>query len=74
MIATLAECHRLAKHSEERCLAYTAAIDALDDHGTDAATVTRDLTHPLGTPSQTSRRHCNSVGVYATYGRRFSSG
>ncbi len=31
LIATLAECHRLAKHSEERCLAYTAAIDALDD-------------------------------------------
>ncbi len=45
LIATLAECHRLAKHSEERCLAYTAAIDALDDHGADAATVTRDLTH-----------------------------
>ncbi len=45
LIATLAECHRLAKHSEERCLAYTAAIDALDDHGPDAATVTRDLTH-----------------------------
>ena len=36
LIATLAECHRLAKHSEERCLAYTAAIDALGDHGADA--------------------------------------
>ena len=45
LLAVIHELHRLEKRAEERRLAFTAAIDDLDDRGADAATVTRSITH-----------------------------
>ena len=45
LVAMIHELHRLEKRAEERRLAFTAAIDDLDDRGADAATVTRSITH-----------------------------
>ena len=45
LLVMIQELHRLEKRAEERRLAFTAAIDELDDRGADAATVTRSITH-----------------------------
>lgn len=45
LLQMIRELHQLEKRAQERRLAFTAAIEQLDDGGADAAAVTRTITH-----------------------------